>query len=637
MSSLEVLQKYWQYDAFRPLQADIVQSVLNGNDTLALMPTGGGKSICFQVPALQRAGVCIVVTPLIALMKDQVEQLQRRGIKAAAIFSGLRYREIDNILDEFVYNDQMKFLYVSPERLHSELMIARVKKMKIGMLVVDEAHCVSQWGYDFRPAYLRINLFKDLLPPNTPTIALTATATSDVKTDIIAKLSLQNPKVFIQSFARPNISYSVFSVEDKIRKLYEIVSKVSGSGIVYVKNRRRTKEFSDLLNQWGIKADFYHAGLATDVRFKKQDDWIKNRTKIIVSTNAFGMGIDKPDVRVVVHMDPPESLEAYYQEAGRAGRDGQKSYAVLLFNTPDGEEITDNINRKYPSLEAIRKVYQLLANNYRIAIGSHPTESFDFDLQEFAGLFGLNANETHHCLKVLEDEGYIHLNDAYFSPSKFTFEVDSYRLYEFQVRVPQYEEFTRLLLRIYGGELFTNYMTISESTIARQFYATTQEVEKMLEYLQEAKIAIYEKQRVKPQLNFSSARHEASSLPIDLEGMKKRKDRDLRRANAITQFATAAKHCRMMMLQLYFDEQTNQTCGICDNCLAKKKQDLPKVTIGEYKRIITDYIMQNPDANIAVLAQSNPTLDHDVLKTALQQLVDQEVIVYQKGGLITFK
>jgi ATP-dependent DNA helicase RecQ len=634
---LAILQKYWQYDTFRPLQADIIQAVLDGQDTLALMPTGGGKSICFQVPAMLRAGVCVVVTPLIALMRDQVEQLQRRGIKAAAIYSGLRFREIDLILDEFVYNSEMKFLYVSPERLNSELMIERVKRMKIGMLVIDEAHCVSQWGYDFRPAYLKIANFKAILAKNVPTIALTATATADVKLDIVQQLNLTQPKVFVQSFARPNISYTVFDMEDKIRKLHEIASKVTGSGIVYVKNRRRTKEFSDLLNSWGIKADFYHAGLGTQERFKKQDDWIRNRTRVIVSTNAFGMGIDKPDVRFVVHLDPPESLEAYYQEAGRAGRDGQKAYAVLLYNPHDGDEIQDNTERKYPPLEAIRKVYQNLANYYKLAVGSQPTESLDFDIQDFVSNFGLNSNETHYCLKILEDEGYIHLNDAYFSPSKFTFEVDGRGLYSFQLRVPQYESFTKLLLRIYGGELFSNFTVISESAIAKQFYASTQEITNMLQYLHTAQIGIYEKQRSKPQLSYSQPRHDASTLPINMQALGNRKTRDLTKIKAIVNYATTKNHCRMLMLQAYFDEKSTTTCGICDNCLARKKQIIPSDLVAKYKQAILNYILQNPDANINEMVQSFTGIDTETLKKSLQELIDNETIVYQKGGVMRLK
>jgi ATP-dependent DNA helicase RecQ len=636
MTAQETLQKYWQYDAFRPLQEDVVNAVLQGNDTLALMPTGGGKSICFQVPAMMMPGVCIVITPLIALMKDQVEQLQRRGIKAAAIYSGMRFREIDSVLDDFVYNEEMKFLYVSPERLHSEIMIERTKRMKVGLLVVDEAHCVSQWGFDFRPAYLRIAKFRELLP-KIPLIALTATATKDVQVDILSQLQMPKAVVFMQSFVRQNLSYSAFFEEDKDRKLFDILSKVGGSGIVYVKNRRRTKTISDWLNASGIKADFYHAGLDTQTRFRKQEDWIKNKTRIIVSTNAFGMGIDKPDVRVVVHLDPPETLEAYYQEAGRAGRDGNKAYTVLLFNRIDLEELQENILKKYPTLDIIRATYRALANYYRLAVGSHPFESFDFDLQEFLSTFGLNANDVHYSLKILEDEGYIHLNDAYYSPSRFMFETDGRGLYDFQLRNPTYDQFTKLLLRIYGGELYSNMSQISETNIARQFYATPYEVEKMLEYLTTSKIGLYEKQRSKPQLSYLLPRHDADTLPIDTKGLAKRKNRDLEKVAATIFYAQEKRRCRMQLLSEYFDEINNNDCGVCDNCLSKKKQATPQSDLERYRKLIINHLLSNPDTVLTEFVAQNQTLDQEILKEVLQKLIDNEIISYQKGGIIRLK
>lgn len=636
MTALDVLQKFWQYDAFRPLQEDIVDAVLEGHDTLALMPTGGGKSICFQVPGLMRPGVCIVITPLIALMKDQVEQLQRRGIKAAAVFSGMKFREIDAILDEFVYNDEMKFLYVSPERLHSDIMIERTKRMNVGLLVVDEAHCVSQWGFDFRPAYVRIQKFRELIP-NVPLIALTATATKVVQNDITQQLNMVKPRVFSQSFARANLSFSVFNEEAKERKMLDILSKVGGSAIVYVKNRRRTKTTADWLNSVGIKADFYHAGLPNQERFKKQEDWLKNRTRVIVSTNAFGMGIDKPDVQVVVHLDAPETLEAYYQEAGRAGRNGQKAYAVLLFNRIDVEDLKQNIIRKYPDLQTIRRVYQSLANYYHLAVGSKPIESLDFDLQTFIGTFGLNANDVHYALKILEDEGYLNLNDGYYSPSKFMFEVDGRRLYDFQIRNPLYDPFTKVLLRMYGGELFTNYTTISESNIARQFYAPTDEVEKMLAFLEASQIATYEKQRNKPQLTYLLPRHDAENLYIDWAGLEKKKVRDLEKAAATVFYAQEPRRCRMLLLQEYFDEFSNTECGICDNCLAKKKQATPQETIEKYRKLILNHLISNPEIVMAEFAAKFKELDHEILKETLQKLIDNEVIIYQKGGIVRLK
>ncbi|HEY1056091.1 MAG TPA: ATP-dependent DNA helicase RecQ, partial [Emticicia sp.] len=495
-ASREILLKYWQHETFRPLQEDIINSVLAGNDTLAILPTGGGKSICFQVPALQMEGVCIVVTPLIALMKDQVEQLKKRGIKAAAIYSGMHRTEIDYTLDNFVYGDY-KFLYVSPERLLTEIMQERTKRMKVCLLAIDEAHCVSQWGYDFRPPYLKIPDFRKFAP-NAPMIALTATATKDVKADIQQKLGLRNTKVFQQSFARANISYSAFCEESKERKLFDILQKVQGSAIVYVRSRRRTKEISDWLNRNRIPSEFYHAGLAMNDRFKKQEAWIKNQVRVIVATNAFGMGIDKPDVRVVVHLDLPENLEAYYQESGRAGRDGLKSYAILLYFKSDLTDIYKQIEQKYPPIENLKRIYQALANYFKLAVGAENFESYDFDFQEFIGTFGLVANDTHNALKKLEDEGLIQLSDSYFSPSKLIFKVDNHALYNFQLKNANYDKFTKMLLRMYGGQLFTDFTVISESAIARNFFAQNSEVEKMLEYLHEVGIATYQKQKSTP-------------------------------------------------------------------------------------------------------------------------------------------
>jgi ATP-dependent DNA helicase RecQ len=630
-ASKEILLKYWRYDTFRPLQEDIINSVLAGNDTLAILPTGGGKSICFQVPALQMEGVCIVITPLIALMKDQVEQLKRRGIKAAAIYSGMHRTEIDYTLDNFVYGDY-KFLYVSPERLLTEIMQERTKRMKVCLLAIDEAHCISQWGYDFRPPYLKIPDFRKFAP-NAPMIALTATATKDVKADIQQKLGLRHVKVFQQSFARPNISYSAFCEESKERKLFDILQKVQGSAIVYVRSRRRTKEISDWLNRNKISAEFYHAGLAMNERFKKQEAWIKNQVRVIVATNAFGMGIDKPDVRVVVHLDLPENLEAYYQESGRAGRDGLKSYAILLYFKSDLIDIYKQIDQKYPPIDNLKRIYQALANYFKLAVGAENFESYDFDFQEFISTFGLVANDTHNALKKLEDEGLIQLSDSYFSPSKLIFKVDNHNLYNFQIKNANYDKFTKMLLRMYGGQLFTDFTVISESAIARNYFASNLEVEKMLEYLHEVGIATYQKQKTIPQLTFLTSRQDANYLTIDRAEYHRRKTKDTERVDAVVQFAQEERRCRMQFLQEYFDEFTEVTCGICDNCLKHKKRDVPFDIYARYRLKILEILPANVTQVVAYSFFANKEFVTEVIR----KMIENEEIWFSELGVLQKK
>ncbi|AFK03450.1 ATP-dependent DNA helicase, RecQ family [Emticicia oligotrophica DSM 17448] len=627
---LEILKEYWQYDTFRPLQEDIINSVLAKKDTLALMPTGGGKSICFQVPALAMEGVCIVITPLVALMKDQVEQLRKRGVKAAAIYSGMHRNEIDYTLDNFVYGD-FKFLYVSPERLLTEIMQVRTKLMKVCLLVIDEAHCISQWGYDFRPPYLKIPEFRKFTG-NAPTIALTATATKEAQQDIIEKLSLKNPQVFQQSFARPNISYSVFCEESKEKKLFEILQKVQGTAIVYVRSRRRTKEISDWLNRNRISTDYYHAGLSTPERFKKQEAWISNQTRVIVATNAFGMGIDKPDVRVVIHLDLPETLEAYYQEAGRGGRDGKKAFAVLLYTRGDLDDVAKQVEQKYPPIENIKRVYQALANYFRLAVGGENFESYDFDFQDFVSTFGLPAHETHNELKVLQDEGLIQLSDAYFSPSKISFTVDNHELYKFQIKTPSYDKFIKTLLRIYGGDLFASYVSISEATIGKYFFGSAAEIEKMLDYLHQVGIITYQKQKTIPQLTFLTARQDAKHLAINVTEIQRRKQRDLEKVAAVVRFVEDRRRCRQQMLQEYFNEFTNYTCGICDNCLKQKKQEwpVPIEVYAKYRQKILDIIP----------APVNQIVDYQFfnnkyfVKEVIRKMIENEEIRFTELGIV---
>ncbi|MCE7068649.1 ATP-dependent DNA helicase RecQ [Dyadobacter sp. CY326] len=623
-----VLKQYWGYDNFRPFQEDAIKAVLNGIDTLVLLPTGGGKSVCFQVPVMAMEGVCIVVTPLIALMKDQVEQLKRRGISAAAIHSGMGKNEIDITLDNCIHG-HTKFLYVSPERLRTDIMIARAKQMNVCLLAIDEAHCISAWGYDFRPAYLLIADFRKLIP-GVPSMALTATATEEVRADILDKLEMRNARVFKQSFARANLSYSAFSEENKERKLLQILKNVSGSAIVYVRTRKRTKELADWLSRQGISAQSYHAGLPFRERGDRQSSWIKNQTRVVVATNAFGMGIDKPDVRAVIHFDLPDNLEAYYQEAGRAGRDEAKAYAVALFTKLDLEELTENVERKYPPVEVLKRVYQSLANYYKIATGGGEFSAFDFDIQQFTGTFGLAVNETHYALKLLEEEGFLQLSESFNDASKIHFLVDNRQLYDFQIRYQELDSFIKVILRMYGGELFTEYVRISESEIGQIFFAPEPEVIKKLNFLKERDIIDYEPRKNKPQLTFLTPRYEAALLPLNVFEIEKKKSRDLTKARSVAHYAAHTRICRTLLLLEYFNEFDAEECGVCDICIQKKKQDLQHNL--ELDSALVNFLNQNGAVTPNELGKAFEDVpEKDFLQT-LQQLIKDEVIRYDTIG-----
>ncbi|MGV3559808.1 RecQ family ATP-dependent DNA helicase [Larkinella arboricola] len=572
MTIHQILKQFWGYESFRPLQEDIIGSVLTRQDTLVLLPTGGGKSLCFQLPVLALGGVCIVVTPLIALMKDQVEQLRRRGIAAVAIYSGMHWREIDRALDNCIYGN-VRFLYVSPERLKTEILIERVKQMNVSLLAIDEAHCISAWGYDFRPPYLQIAEFRKLVS-GVSVVALTASATPEVQRDIVEKLEMREPQVFRQTFARKNLSYSAFYEENKEARLLKVLQGVPGSAIVYVRSRRQTQEVAEWLHHQQIRADYYHAGLTAKQRSDKQDAWIHNRIRVIVATNAFGMGIDKPDVRTVVHLDVPDSLEAYYQEAGRAGRDEKKAYAVLLYNQKDLVDIEQRIIQQYPPIDMLKRVYQALANYANIAVGGGEFADFDFDLTAFCQAFQLTVTETHYALKQLQLEGFIELSEAYFSPSKVVMTVDNRALYEFQVMNPHYDLILKLLLRMYGGELFTNFISISESAMAKAARMPENEIVVLLEQLAERSVLIYEKQKDKPQLTFLTPRFDARNLPINVMELERSKQRNLAKVRAMVDYVQNPVQCRTRMVQAYFGEEPGDACGICDHCLSQHQASI---------------------------------------------------------------
>jgi ATP-dependent DNA helicase RecQ len=623
-----ILRRYWGYDTFRPFQEEAIKTVLNGIDTLVLLPTGGGKSVCFQVPVMAMDGVCIVVTPLIALMKDQVEQLKKRGIPAAAIHSGMSRTEIDITLDNCIHGIT-KFLYVSPERLRTDIMIARAKQMNVCLLAVDEAHCISAWGYDFRPSYLLIAEFRTLIP-GVAVMALTATATEEVRADILDKLEMRNARVFKQSFARANLSYSAFAEESKERKLLQVLKNVPGSAIIYVRTRKRTKDLADWLSRQGISAQSYHAGLPFKDRSDRQSAWIKNHIRVVVATNAFGMGIDKPDVRAVIHFDLPDNLEAYYQEAGRAGRDEKKAYAVALFNKIDLEELSDSIERKYPSIEILKRVYQALANYYKIAIGGGEFAAFDFDIQEFTGIFGLPVSETHYALKLLEEEGFIQLSENFNDPAKIHFLIDNRQLYDFQIRYQEFDSFIKVILRMYGGEVFTEYVRISESELAQVYFAPEPEVTRKLRFLMERDILIYEPRKDKPQLSFLTPRYDAALLPLNVFEIGKKKERDLGKARAVARYASHEHLCRTLLLLEYFNEFDAQECGVCDNCIKNRRTENQNYT--GLNEAITDYLNEGGPVTPLSLSQAFENVaEADFLK-ALQELIEEEVIRYDPIG-----
>ncbi len=564
----EVLKRYWGFDSFRSLQEDIIRNALKGNNTLALMPTGGGKSICFQVPGMILPGLVIVISPLIALMKDQVEQLTKRGINAKAIVSGMHKHEIDIALDNCVYG-QTKFLYVSPERLKSELFIARLKLMKVSLLVIDEAHCISQWGYDFRPAYLEIANIKEHLEKDTPLLALTATATPQIQDDIIAKLQIQDAEVFKKSFARDNLCYKTIKTQDKVEFLLNQLSNTQGSAILYVRSRKNTRYYSQILKKNGFKSAFYHAGLSSQIRDKIQNDWINNKTQIIVATNAFGMGIDKPDVRLVVHLDLPDSLEAYYQEAGRAGRDENYAEAIIIYQERDIAELKSKTTMRFPELKVLRQVYTAICNYFQLALGSGEMQSFSLDIEQLSKKFNLSVLNIYYSIKELEKHGFIQFEENSSSNSTLNILIDNKELYRFQVANPKYDLFIKSIVRIYGGELFSSYVKVNEDQIASKALLTHNQAIEMLKKLNELQIFDYIPRSDLPKLTFILPRQDTHQAFISEQQLENDRKRYFDRMNSMIQYTELKNTCRTNYLQDYFGEKDYLECGICDTCLNK--------------------------------------------------------------------
>jgi ATP-dependent DNA helicase RecQ len=559
----KILLEYWGYSQFRPLQEEIITSVYNGNDTLALMPTGGGKSITFQIPALAKEGICIVITPLIALMKDQVENLKSRNIRALAIHSGMTTREIDITLDNALFGNY-KFLYLSPERLITKKIRNYIERMNVNLIAIDESHCISQWGYDFRPPYLRIAEIRDILS-NVPVLALTATATPEVVDDIMEKLRFRKKNVLQKSFERKNLSYIVRNVEDKQQYLKKIVESARGSGIVYVRNRKKTKEISEFLKSTGINADYYHAGLSSEIRSYKQDLWKSGKLQVIVATNAFGMGIDKPDVRFVVHLDLPDSLEAYFQEAGRAGRDGKKSYAVLLYNNSDKVKFDRQFKINFPPVETIKEVYQSVCSYLGVAYGEGKGTVFDFNLMDFSIHTKIYSLTALNSLKILEYENYLQVTDELNSPSILMFTVNRDDLYKIQVENKDLDLFIKLLLRAYTG-LFTDFTSIDETYLAKFGNTTEDVIKQYLIQLGRMHLISYIPKRHTPLLVLNENRLEEANVRISPENYKFLKDRYKDRMDAMTNYASSTTKCRSQILLSYFGEKNTYRCGQCDVC-----------------------------------------------------------------------
>ncbi len=619
----DILKKYWGFDKFRPSQEDVVQSVLDGKDTLALLPTGGGKSLCFQIPAMCVEGICIVVSPLMALMQDQVVALRKRGIEARTVHSSMRYHEVDRVLDNCVYGS-VKFLYVSPERLSNEMFQARVKKMKVSLIAVDEAHCISQWGYDFRPDYLRIGELRSLFPA-APILALTASATPEVVCDIQKQLLFHKEHVIGGSFARENLSYNVFHTENKEGKLIEILNKMPGCAIVYCATRQRTHAIADYIWKQGIASGVYHAGLTHAQRADAFKLWMSGKMRVVCATNAFGMGIDKPDVRLVLHADVPTQPEAYFQEAGRAGRDGKLAHAVLLWNEGDLDRAKKNHAIKFPPKSEVRDVYRALGSLLQLAIGSGKDQIFPIDLHALASLLGKKPAEVHASLQLLSLSGYLNYDEGSYSPARLNITMDRQALYSFQVGHPDLDPLLRLLLRMYGG-MFEQYVTIRESEIATQLKTTHQQVISSLERLKQMEVLDYEPQTDQPRVTFLLDRQREEDVRIPESVYEMRKQSDEQRWHAMEKYLQR-EQCRSIQLLQYFGDKFPDPCGQCDVCRREKRVISSSKSFHALEDALLKLVLtQSPTVEMAV-AMLNEYESHTVVEFIRRKLDLQELVM----------
>ena len=632
MNYQQILKNYWGYDDFRGIQREIIESIGSGHDTLGLMPTGGGKSITFQVPALAQDGTCIVITPLIALMKDQVDNLRRRGIKAAAIYSGLTHEEILTTLENAIFGG-IKLLYVSPERLSSDLFQTKLRHMKISFITVDEAHCISQWGYDFRPSYLQISQIRKLIP-NAPVLALTATATPQVVEDIKIRLSSGQSdfNTYKMSFERKNLAYVVRHADDKIGELIHILQSTKGSAIVYARSRRRTKEYAEFINQAGISATFYHAGLDACVKDQRQREWQQDKQRVMVATNAFGMGIDKPDVRVVVHVDCPDSIEAYFQEAGRAGRDGFKAYAVLLYNHADERKLLKRITDNFPDKDYIREVYEHLAYFYQIGVGSGYGHTFEFNIDKFCHAFRHFPIQVDSALKILQRAGYIEYTEEQDNQARVMFTVSRNDLYRLENNSPNEDKIITALLRNYGG-LFTDYNYIDEAYLATITQLQPQQVYLTLKSLSQRHILHFIPQKKTPYIRYTQRREDKEYIQIMPQVYEERKEQFAQRIQAMIHYAKNDHVCRSRQLLRYFGERNGNNCKQCDVCLAHRHEGIvsePRLTAAAEAILkLLDDGQFHPITDLKSIELPESELD------AALDYLSYEEFIYQKDGQIS--
>ncbi len=625
----EILKQYWGYDSFRDLQEEIITSIGEGKDTLGLMPTGGGKSITFQVPALAQSGLCIVITPLIALMKDQVQNLRKRGIKALAIYSGMTRQEIVTALENCIFGDY-KFLYISPERLDTEIFRIKLRSMKVSMITVDESHCISQWGYDFRPAYLKIAEIRELLP-GVPVLALTATATPEVVKDIQSRVDFREENVFRMSFERKNLAYIVRKTDNKTGELLHILKRIDGSAIIYVRNRRRTKEITELLMQEGITADFYHAGLDNAVKDLRQKRWQNGEIRVMVATNAFGMGIDKPDVRIVLHIDLPDSPEAYFQEAGRAGRDGLKAYAVILYAKSDKMTLHKRVADTFPEKEYILQVYEHLQYYYQMAMGDGFQCIREFNLEEFCRKFKYFPVPVDSALKILTQAGYLEYTDEQDNASRILFTIRRDELYKLREMGTEAETLIQTILRSYTG-VFTDYAYISEDTLAIRTGLTRQQIYNILVTLTKRRIVDYIPHKKTPYIIYTRERLELRYLHIPASVYEERKARYEARIKAMEEYVTSESVCRSRMLLRYFGEKNEHNCKQCDVCLNRHETDcLPEDSFREMRKQILELLTRKslPPAGIANAIEA----EREDISRVIQYLLEEGELKMQDGML----
>jgi ATP-dependent DNA helicase RecQ len=627
---LDILKKYWKHTSFHPVQTQIISSLVQGRDTLGIMPTGGGKSVTFQVPALTMDGVCLVISPLIALMNDQVEKLKAMGIKAKALHSGMSYPEIITAIDNAVYG-AYKFLYISPERLASDIFRAKIPQMPISFITVDEAHCISQWGYDFRPSYLQIVKLREIFP-DKPILALTATATPDVIEDIQLQLHFREKNIIRGKFTRENLIFFVRHTDSKVADLSNVIKSIKGSGIIYMRNRKKTREIAEHLQRNSISADFYHAGLSYENRVTKQSSWTSGKTRIMVATNAFGMGIDKANVRFVLHLDLPDSPEAYIQEAGRAGRDGKKAFAVLLVNNYDKSIATKRLAVNFPEIVEIKRIYSAVCNYLQVPVGSGKGIAFDFNLFDFAATFKLSAVLAFSALKLIEKHGYIELTDELNNPSRILFTLNRDDLYKFQIENQKFDGFIKLLLRSYTG-LFADYTRIDEEMLSKRANIPRDLVYQYLIKLSQMKAISYIPAKKTPLLIFIEERLDEKSLHISHEFITDRRNRYKTRIDAMLQYAFSQSECRNNQLLKYFGEPTGKPCGACDVCKTRLDDEATPERIEKLKSEMVEMLKNNP----AYMGEIQMALEikEDTLNTIIRNLLEDEKVYYLKDGRLS--